>query len=319
MAGTEQDLISEFSLVVPSCSAGMRLDSFLSDTLDEFSRSYLKKLVLQGCITLNGLPPKPAKAVKAGDLIAISIPAPEELSAAPQNIPISVIYEDADIIVVNKSADMVVHPSAGHPDGTLVNALLYYCQGRLSAINGVLRPGIVHRLDRCTSGVIVAAKNDHAHHCLVEQFKERKISKRYLAVVHGRFPKDLRLIDAPLGRSKSDFRRIAIRPDVGREARTQIMSVIHIGRYSAVHVYPQTGRTHQIRVHLKSKGHPILCDDLYGNETTFPSHNPVLARCALHSYRIEFDHPSTAKRISFRAPLSEDIKRLLFNLRSICD
>ncbi len=316
MPQPDGDIIAEFSLSVPREADGSRLDAFLGSALEEFSRSYLKKLILLGSVRLNGAIPKPAKTVRAGDVIEISVPRPVELEARPQDIPLRIIHEDEHIVVVDKPAGMVVHPAAGHADGTLVNALLHHCGESLSSINGVLRPGIVHRLDRTTSGVIVAAKTDLAHRSLVSQFKERKVRKRYFALVHGR-PAAGALVEAPLGRHRSDFRRMAVRRDVGRPAATLVLSVLPLGPFSAVHLYPRTGRTHQIRVHMRHLGSPLLCDDLYGREIAWPADSPVLERTALHAAAIAFTHPATGEPVAFASPLPPDIMAALELMHSL--
>ncbi|MFA4986318.1 MAG: RluA family pseudouridine synthase [Candidatus Brocadiia bacterium] len=310
-----EEWISEHSLVVPQSSNGERLDVFLKSALDEFSRSYLQKLISQGCITLNGVVPKPAKSVHTGDDIDVRVPPPVELRADPENIPLEVLFEDSDIIVINKAAGMVVHPACGHLSGTLVNALLFHCAGKLSGINGVLRPGIVHRLDAGTSGVMVCAKSDVAHRSLVDQFKGRSVDKRYFAIVHGPVSPELHRIEAPIGRHRSDFRRMAVREDVGKAAVTEIVSSFPYDEFSAVHLHILTGRTHQIRVHMKYRGHPLLCDETYGAEASFPSDNPVISRVCLHAYRLSFDHPVTRHRLCFNARIPDDIKSALALIR----
>ncbi|GAB4158883.1 MAG: RluA family pseudouridine synthase [Planctomycetota bacterium] len=309
-----EDCISEFSLVVPKTAAGMRLDAFLGQSLDEFSRSYLKKLIQQGLITIAGLVPKPSRSVKPGEEIEIRIPTPESWDVVPQEIPISIVYEDSSIVVVNKSAGMVVHPSPGHRDGTLVNALLHHC-GELPGINGVLRPGVVHRLDAGTSGLIVFARDDRAMSSLTAQFKNREVRKRYFAIVHGEIPRDHFIIDEPIGRHRTDFRRMAVRRDVGKHAVTEILSTRPFHGFSAVHVAILTGRTHQIRVHMRHIGHPLVCDSLYGREAVFPPENPTLQRCALHSYSLSFRHPVGGRNMHFSAPLPDDIRLTLFRLK----
>lgn len=312
-----------FSLRVSAKDQGKRLDQFLSQTDFNLSRSQAKKLIEEKAILLNQKSAKPSLRVRQGDLLTGTLPEPEPLSLKPEAIPFNILYEDQSLIVVDKPAGMVVHPAAGNPSGTLVNALLYHCQD-LTGINGVLRPGIVHRLDRDTSGVMVVAKDDQAYHHLIKQFKNRIVEKVYLAIAYGTFHQAEGLIESAIGRHPKERKRMSTRTKKGRIAITRWKVAENLAGFSLLEIYPQTGRTHQIRVHLSSLGHPLLGDPLYGRKGRSGSiQDPVLKECvrrlnrqALHANRLAFDHPRTGERVQFEAPLPQDMQDVLEWLRS---
>jgi 23S rRNA pseudouridine1911/1915/1917 synthase len=312
-----------FFFRVASKDQGKRLDQFLSQVDLNLSRSQAKNLIEKKLILLNQKPAKPSVHLKQGDLVTGTLPEPEPLSLEPEAIPLTILYEDSSMIVIDKPAGMVVHPAAGNPSGTLVNALLYHCQD-LGGINGVLRPGIVHRLDKDTSGVMVAAKDDQAYHHLIKQFKNRTVEKIYLAIAYGRLNQAEGLVDAAIGRHPRERKRMSMWTKRGRIAITRWKRVENLNGFSLLEIHPQTGRTHQIRVHLSSMGHPLLGDPLYGRKGRSGSiQDPVLKECvrrlnrqALHAHRLAFDHPRTGERVQFEAPLPQDMQEVLEWLRS---
>lgn len=309
------DAADEIEFTIPNEMAGKRLDVAVALCHAAISRTRAGDLFRDGAILVGGKPVKPSVKVRGGEQIAIDLPEPAELSAAPENIPLSVIFEDRDIIVVNKPAGMVSHPSAGHATGSLVNALLYHCKD-LSSINGTLRPGIVHRLDRDTTGAIVSAKNDAAHRALAEQFAAREVKKEYMALCHGSPPKDKFECAGRIGRHPTRRTEMTVLKDAdeGREAFTEFEVVERFkGGFFLVRALPRTGRTHQIRVHLKSQGYPILSDPLYGREASLPELG--LTRHALHARRLTVTHPVTKARMTFEAPLPQDMVGAMENLR----
>lgn len=286
-----------------------RSDSYISESTG-LTRSFVKKLFDGGLVRINGSPAKASAKLKPGDEIELEIPAPKEAEALPQDIPLDVVYEDDDVLVVNKPRGMVVHPAAGNEDGTLVNAVMYRCGDSLSAIGGVLRPGIVHRIDKDTTGLLAVAKNNAAHLALSDQLRDRSLSRTYYALVHGNIKEDSGVVDAPIGRSPADRKKMAVVPG-GREAVTDFVVVERFGNYTLVRCKLRTGRTHQIRVHMRHIGHPIVGDKTYGvrNEEF------NLEGQLLHAGEIGFIHPSTGEKISFSAPLPEDFARVLEVLR----
>lgn len=305
-------------LKVSGADAGKRLDLFLSEQIPDHSRSYLGKLVIEGRVFMGmaagSMVPvrKAGMKLKAGQAVSVRLPAPEILRVEPENIPLDILYEDDDVIVVNKPKDMVVHPAAGHYTGTLVNALLYHCRGSLSGINGVLRPGIVHRIDKDTTGSLVAAKNDQAHRSLAEQLREHSITRRYRAIVIGNLKTDEGVIDAPIARHPADRKKMAVcQPGSGREAVTHYRVLERFGNYTYIECRLETGRTHQIRVHMAHIGHPLLGDSVYG-----PSRCPYqLQGQTLHAMVLGFRHPSTGAYMEFTAPLPGYFEHLLKILR----
>lgn len=272
-----------------------RLDAFVAEET-ELSRTQAQKLIRDGAITLNGETMKPNATTAPGDIVEIQYPEPVESDVLPENIPLNVLYEDKDLLVVDKPQGMVVHPAPGHPNGTLVNALLYHI-GDLSGIGGELRPGIVHRIDRMTSGLLVVAKNDAAHKCLSEQFHEHTARRSYIALVDGNMKQDDGTVDAPIARHPVDRKKMAIVPG-GREAVTHWQVVERYGQHTLLRLELETGRTHQIRVHMASLQHPVTGDDVYGR-TKLPF---GLKGQALHGYRLTFRHPKSGEVMRFYAP-----------------
>lgn len=284
-----------------------RLDKVLSALMVDESRSQLKEAIDKGEVAVNGGATKPKYQVQPGDQIVVTIPDPVKLDLEPENIPLDIVYEDDDVIVVNKPSGMVVHPSPGHPDHTLVNALLYHSP--LSTINGTYRPGIVHRIDKDTSGLLMVAKNDNAHRSLATQLKNKTNLREYIALVHGVIKQDEGTIDAPLGRSPKDRKRQAIVAD-GRHAVTHFKVLERYLNYTLISCWLETGRTHQIRVHMKSIGHPLAGDPLYGPRKTINGSGQFL-----HAKKLGFKHPVTGKQLVFEAPLPDDFERVLRRLR----
>lgn len=320
---TEEDSGTSFTIRVSQKGAGRRLDQFLSETSLKLSRSQAKHLIQKHLVSLNQKPAKPSSHIKTGDIVSGRLPEPEPLSLKPEPLPLTVLYEDPSIIVVDKAAGMVVHPAYGNRSGTLVNALLYHCKD-LAGINGILRPGIVHRLDKDTSGVMVVAKDDEAYHRLTKQFKNRTVKKVYRAIVYGTVSSDEGLIDSEIGRHPGERKRMSTRPRKGRPAITRWKKMEAFEGAVLLEIFPQTGRTHQIRVHLSSIGHPILGDPLYGRKGRPGAlHDPVLRKCirtlsrqALHAQRLEFTHPRTGETVQFISPMPRDMEAVLECLRS---
>jgi 23S rRNA pseudouridine1911/1915/1917 synthase len=312
-----------FSINVTKQDEKRRLDQFLSETNLNLSRSQAKNLIQKHHILLNQNPAKPSAHIRAGDIISGTLPQPESLSAKAEPLPLTILYEDSSIIIIDKPSGMVVHPAYGNLSGTLVNALLYHCKD-LTGINGVIRPGIVHRLDKDTSGVMVVAKNDEAYHHLARQFKNRTVGKVYFAIVYGKFGEDEGLIDSAIGRHPSERKRMSTRAKKGRMAITHWKKIEQLDGFTLLEIFPQTGRTHQIRVHLSSTGHPLLGDPLYGRKGRPGTiRDPVLRECvkrmnrqALHAKRLEFTHPQTGERVQFVSPIPQDMKEVLEWLRS---
>lgn len=303
---------------VPATEAGQRLDHFLVTQIPEHSRSQIQRLIKDGHVRLGGRTVTPHTALRAGDAVFVDLPPPVEPKPISQPLPIDIVYEDDDVVVVNKAAGMVVHPAAGHADGTLVNALLYHIED-LSGIGGERRPGIVHRLDRGTSGLMVVAKNDAAHVELTRQFQDREVEKEYVALVWG-VVQPGRRIDAPIGRDPVHREKMSARARRARSAVTRVTHAEHMRGVSLLHLAIATGRTHQIRVHLSAIGHPIVGDRLYGGTRR---HQPAdlralthLERPFLHAARLAFGHPTDERRMEFTAPLPADLQAVLDELRS---
>jgi len=280
--------------------AGERADAFLARTADGLTRSAAQRLLEEGAVSVNGGPVRKNYKTAEGDSFEVTLPDPEPVDILPQNIPLDVLFEDDHVIVVNKPVGMVVHPAPGHPDGTLVNALLYHCGKSLSGINGELRPGIVHRIDRDTSGLLIAAKHDRAHLALAAQLQDHSLCREYEAVVHGGFKEDSGTVDAPIGRHPTDRKRMAVLRDGGREAVTHWEVISRFGPYTHLRCRLETGRTHQIRVHLSSTGHPLLGDEVYGGKP-FPG---LTGQC-LHARRLTFVHPVTEEQVTVESPLPD--------------
>ncbi len=278
---------------------GQRVDKVLADLLPDKTRSYLQKLIADGLVELQGKKVKKSAVTAAGDLLVIGLPEPVALTAQAENIPLEIAYEDEYLLVVNKPKDMVVHPAAGNYTGTLVNALLGYCGDTLSGINGVLRPGIVHRIDKDTSGLLIVAKTDAAHQGLAAQIQAHSFTRQYEAVVVGHIPPTTRTVSAPIGRSTADRKKMAVIAG-GREAVTHIETLAEYPGYSHIRLTLETGRTHQIRVHMAHIGHPVVCDEVYGAK------KPQFACCkgqCLHARRIAFEHPVTGEHIDLVSDL----------------
>ncbi len=291
--------------------AGERADAFLARTVEELTRSAAQRLLEEGAVTLNGKPLKKNYKTTPGDVLEVVLPDPEPVDVVPQNIPLDVVYEDSDVIVINKPVGMVVHPAPGHPDGTLVNALLYHCGNTLSGINGELRPGIVHRIDRDTSGLIIAAKNDKAHLALAEQLQDHSLARVYEAIAVGGFREDAGTVDAPIGRHPVDRKRMSIDPRNGRRAVTHWSVLERFSGFAHIQCKLETGRTHQIRVHMASTGHPLLGDVVYGNKKPYPG----LAGQCLHARKLKFIHPSTGELVEVECPLPDWFETILNKLR----
>jgi len=294
-------------LIVDEGAAGERLDRFLAGRELEVSRSHIQKLIESGCVLVNGRTAKANAKLREGDAVETELPEAREMEILPEAIPLDILYEDSDVIVINKARGMVVHPAAGAADGTLVNALLHHCED-LSGINGVIRPGIVHRLDKDTSGVMVAAKNDRAHVDLAEQIREKTAQRIYRAIVCGTIAEDRGEIRAPIGRHPTERKKMAVVPG-GKEARTLFRVVERFPAHTLVECRLKTGRTHQIRVHMAYIGHPLLGDPKYGRKTL------EIAGQALHSCELSFTHPRTKERMTFAAEMPEDMKAILHALR----
>lgn len=280
-------------------TGGQRADQFLAAALDGLTRSAAQKLLEEGRVLRQGKALKKNDRLQPGDVLTLCIPDPAPVEILPQDIPLDVVYEDGDVIVVNKPVGLVVHPAPGHPDGTLVNALLYHCGQSLSGINGQLRPGIVHRIDRDTSGLIIAAKNDRAHLSLAAQLQDHSLSRVYEAVAVGGLREDRGTVDAPIGRHPVDRKRMAVDRQNGREAVTHWRVLARYPGFTHVECRLETGRTHQIRVHLASIGHPLLGDVVYGSKKPVPG----LAGQCLHARRLRFTHPSTGQLVELECPL----------------
>ena len=305
-------------LTTTADNAGQRLDSFLATTLHDISRTRIQRAIEDGDILVNQRVAKPGYRLRDGDSIEIDLPEPPPVELSPEPIPIKIIYEDDDLIVVDKPAGMVVHPGAGIESGTLANALIYHFNS-LSGVAGKIRPGIVHRLDKETSGLLVVAKNDLAHELLSNQFRDRQVFKLYIALVYGRVAKERGEIEARIGRNaRSRVRMSVLRGDAGRPAHTIFEVVSRFPDFSLLNVQIKTGRTHQIRVHLSHIGHPVVGDDAYGGGRQNSIRNARIKRAAqslgryfLHSARLAFGHPRTGERLEFKSPLPVELTGLL--------
>lgn len=322
METNREGIYDDYSVItVIAEKSGARLDVFASGMLKDESgitRSAIKKLIESGDVLLNGKTSKASEKVKAGDSVTVTLPAPEEYDAAPENIPIDIVYEDNSIAVINKPKGMVVHPAPGNPSGTLVNALMYHIKD-LSGIGGVKRPGIVHRIDKMTSGLLVIAKNDAAHISLSEQIKEHSARRTYIALVCGNIKEDEGKVDAPIGRHPTDRKKMTVKREgnsgLFREAVTHYRVLERFSQYTLVEAKLETGRTHQIRVHMAHIKHPVAGDDVYGS-----GKNPFsIEGQALHAVRLELCHPETHRNMAFYAPLPDYFKAALKKLNSEFD
>lgn len=295
---------------VPMEMEGERLDVCINEWIDTVSRSYLQKLIKEGNVTVNGKLVKPSLSLKTDDEVIVCLPEAVEREIKAENIPLDILYEDKDVLVVNKPKGMVVHPAAGHYEGTLVNALMYHCKGDLSGINGVMRPGIVHRIDCDTTGSLIVCKNDFAHQSIAAQLKEHSIKRIYKAIITGNFPEEEGTVNAPIGRHPTERKKMAINPN-GREAITHYKILEPLKGYAYAQFQLETGRTHQIRVHMASKGHPLLGDTVYGSSKD-PYHTNGQV---LHAQTLGFIHPRSGEYIEVNAPLPQYFEELLVKLR----
>ncbi len=298
--------MDEFRFQITEEMEDERIDKCMSMLIDSLSRSYIQRLIKEEAVTVNGKAVKGSYRVKTDDDVAFSLPKAVEPDICAENIPLSVLYEDSDVIVVNKPKGMVVHPAAGHYTGTLVNALMYHCGSELSGINGCMRPGIVHRIDRDTTGSLIVCKNDTAHRKLAEQLKEHSINRRYIAICHGVINEEEGTIDRPIGRHPSDRKKMAVN-EKGKNAVTHYRVLKRFDKYTCIECVLETGRTHQIRVHMASIGHPLLGDEVYGHiKSPFK-----LEGQTLHAQILGFVHPATGEYMEVEAPLPDYFKHLL--------
>jgi 23S rRNA pseudouridine1911/1915/1917 synthase len=310
--------MSPFTIVIGEDQHGQRLDQALAALVPQQSRSQIQRLIKDGRVEVNGaVAERPSQPVASGQTVTLEVPEPGPASAAPQDLPLDIVFEDADLVVIDKAAGVVVHPAAGHADGTVVNALLHHVTD-LSGVGGELRPGIVHRLDKGTSGLMVVAKHDRAHEELSRQFREREIDKEYTALIWGLLPPGRR-IEEPIGRDPANRQRMSTRARRARTAVSRITWAEHFPGLALVGVAIATGRTHQIRVHLSAIGHPIVGDGLYGGvrRRVPPELRAVLKleRPFLHASRLAFDHPADARRLEFRSALPDDLTRIIEQLK----
>ena len=304
-------MANNITIKITEQNTNQRLDMYIASLDLELSRSMVQKLIENGKILVNNKETKTSYKTKLGDIVQINIESPKETGLKAQNIPLDIIYEDDDILVVNKAKGMVVHPGNGNPDGTLVNAILNHCKESLSGIGGEIRPGIVHRLDKDTSGLIIIAKNDKAHINVSEQIQKRSVKKIYTALVKGVIQEDSATINMPIARSDIDRKKMAVRKD-GKEAITHIKVIKRYQNYTLIKVKIDTGRTHQIRVHMAEIGHPVVGDEVYSNgKNEFNIHGQML-----HSTSLDFTHPTTGKKLHFEAPLPKYFEEVLKKLDS---
>lgn len=302
--------MEEYLFKVSNDDESKRLDAYLGSKLEEISRSYIQKLIKDGDILVNDKTCKPNYKIKLNDNIVAQIPEAEPIDINPENIPLEIVYEDEDLLVVNKPVGMVVHPAAGNYTGTLVNALLYHCKD-LSGINGKLRPGIVHRIDKDTSGLLMVAKNDFTHQGLASQLKEHSVERAYVALVQGVVAEPGGIIDAPIGRHNTDRKKMAVVLKNSKDAITRYYVKERFNKYTFIECILETGRTHQIRVHMAHINYPLVGDPLYG----YRKNNLGFSGQALHAYLLGFIHPRTGEKLSFSAPLPEQFENILSNLR----
>ncbi|MDE5862254.1 MAG: RluA family pseudouridine synthase [Ruminococcus sp.] len=295
-------------IYVSTEDVGKRIDTFVSGNISEMTRSAIQGLIEKNKILVNGKPVNKNYKLKSGDSIAVEIPEPQVMDAIPENIPLEIVYEDNDLLVVNKPKGMVVHPAHGNYNSTLVNALLYHCGESLSGINGVIRPGIVHRIDKNTSGLLIVAKNDRSHIGLAEQIKEHSFTREYEAVATGYFKETSGTIEAPIGRHKTDRKKMCVTTENSRHAVTHYTVIKQYAGYAHVKLRLETGRTHQIRVHLSYIGHSVLGDDVYGK-----SYKNIDGQC-LHARKIGFIHPSTNEYMEFTSELPDYFRKILDKL-----
>lgn len=300
-----------FELAVSEDFAGERIDKYVAESVEDgVSRTQVQDWIKSGAVLVNGRSVKANYKLAAGDVVTAQPPEPQEAAIEPEAIPLDIVYEDEDVIVLNKPRGMVVHPAFGHTSGTVVNALLHHCRD-LSGINGVLRPGIVHRIDKDTTGLLMAAKNDRAHASLAEQLKEHTVVRRYVALAHGNLPHDHGTIEAPIGRDPHDRKMFTVTERGGKHSVTHFSVLERLGDYTLLELRLETGRTHQIRVHMKYIGHPLAGDPVYGRAKSIPLNGQ-----ALHAAVLGFEHPRTGERLLFETRLPADLEDVLHRLRT---
>ena len=302
-------------IIISAERSGVRIDKFLCDYYDDLSRSHIKNCLTNGDILVNDSKVKAGYNLKAGDEITVMDIKPQEIDIIPEDIPLDILYEDEDLLVVNKPKNMVVHPAPGHYKGTLVNAIMYYCKDELSGINGEIRPGIVHRIDKDTTGSLIVCKNDKAHNYIAKQIKEHSINRRYIGIVWGSFKELEGIIDKPIGRSTKDRKKMCVTDKNSKDARTKYRVISQNDKYSLVEFCLETGRTHQIRVHMSSINHPLLGDEVYGGNRHFstPKGVEIVGQC-LHAKTIGFHRPSDGEYIEIDAPIPEYMETLIRKL-----
>ena len=301
--------MNRFELLVTNEFENTRVDKFISDNCEELTRSSVQKLIESNCVFVNKKSVSKNYKLKVNDFVEFDIPEPTLLEAVPQNIPVDIVYEDDDLLIVNKPKGMVVHPAAGNPDGTLVNALLYHCEGKLSSINGVIRPGIVHRIDKLTSGLLIVCKNDVSHNFIAEQIKEHSFTREYFAINCGRFKEYKGTIDAPIGRDKFDRKKMCVTQQNSKNAVTHYEVLEEFSGYTLTKFTLEPGRTHQIRVHSAYVGHPVLGDDVYGK-----AFKGIEGQC-LHAKKVGFIHPTTKEYMEFDSELPEYFNIILNKIK----
>ena len=302
--------MNRYNFIVEKSDSGLRIDKWLTEQIEiDLTRSAAAKLIESDAVKVNDITVSKSRILSEGDVICVDIPEPVELEAKPQDIPIEIVYEDSDLVIVNKPQGMVVHPAAGNPDGTLVNALMYRLKGQLSSINGVIRPGIVHRIDKNTSGLLVVAKNDFTHLALAELVKEHNFTREYEAICTGHFKEPCGTVNAPIGRDKNDRKKMCVTPINSKEAITHYSLIEELKGCSHMMFRLETGRTHQIRVHCAYIGHPILGDDVYGKP-----YKGCKGQC-LHAKKLGFVHPRSGEYLEFTAERPEYFEKLLKTLR----
>lgn len=301
-----------YEFIIENDNIGKRIDKFLSENIDDISRNQLSILIEEKNVTVNGKSVSKSYKLAFGDNLIVIVPEPVEIEATPEDIPLDILYEDDHIIVVNKPKGMVVHPAAGNYSGTLVNALLFHCDGNLSGINGVLRPGIVHRIDKNTSGILVVAKSDLAHKSLSEQIKEHSMVREYRAIIYGHLKEETGVINAPIGRSQIDRKRMCVTDKNSKNAVTHYNVLEDFNAFSYISCRLETGRTHQIRVHMSYIGHPLAGDDVYGPKKVITE----LSGQCLHAVKLGFIHPQTREYMEFTSELPDYFTRFLTKLRN---